>query len=91
MIRVLKQFGFVITCGLFIPFSALMSSIWITMSVTSSTIGYIMIPVEYILTGHTKYCNRLMNYFWYHLPKLYDDQIELFFKFIHPDNEIKFK
>lgn len=87
MIRILKRIGFVVACGLFIPFSTFTASIWLVTSLTSSIIGYLMIPFEYVFTGDTKICERLMDFFWYHFPKLYDERTKLFFNFIHPEND----
>ena len=86
MIEALKRFRFVVVCGLFIPFSAITSCVWLSSSITLSIIGYALIPVEYIITGDTKWCENIMDYFWIYLPKLYDERTELFFKFIHPEN-----
>jgi hypothetical protein len=86
MIKILKRLKFVAICGLFIPFSTITSLIWLGISLTSSIIGYVTIPIEYIITGDTEWCEKLMDFFWKYLPKLYNKRTELFFKFIHPEN-----
>jgi hypothetical protein len=91
MIILLKRLRFVTICGLFIPFSVFTSSIWLATSVILSMIGYIMIPFEYVITGNTTWCDKMMDFFWFYLPKFYDKQSELFFKYIHPNNDSKVK
>ena len=86
MIKVLKRLIFVASCGVFIPFSVVNYSIWLATSIFSSIIVYPIIPIEYIITGDTKWCEESMFFFWNYLPKLYDERTELFFKFIHPEN-----
>jgi hypothetical protein len=79
MIEALKRFRFVVACGLFIPFSVITCCVWLSSSITLSIIGYALIPVEYIITGDTKWYEKSMDYFWLYLPKLYDEKTELFF------------
>ena len=50
-----------------------------------------MIPFEYVITGNTTWCDKMMDFFWFYLPKFYDKQSELFFKYIHPNNDSKVK
>jgi hypothetical protein len=79
MIEALKRFRFVVACGLFIPFSVITCCVWLSSSITLSIIGYLMIPIEYIITGNTTWCDKMMDFCWIYLPKLYDERTELFF------------
>lgn len=86
MITILKRLRFVTICGLFIPFSVITCLIWVSTSILISIVGYTIIPIEYIITGDTEWSEKMMNFFWIYLPKLYDKRTTLFFKFIHPEN-----
>lgn len=86
MIELVKRLRFVVVCVFFIPFSAITCSVWLGISITTSIAGYFIIPFEYVITGDTKWCEKMMDFFWIYLPKFYDAQTELFFKSIHPKN-----
>lgn len=86
IVKILKQFAYVITVVLYISFSLVIGTIWVLLYLALMGINVVLlIPVEYAITGNVKLPNMIFNYFLYDVPCMYNKMIYDFFISIDPN------